>query len=83
MRTAAIILALHALSAQADIGYTHRKEGTCSRLQGGSYTCSSCPTERFQTPNCDNLCYSIYIKTVVSDGTEISECTQRCGSPVN
>lgn len=83
MRTAAIILALHALSAQADIGYTHRKDGTCSPFQGGGYTCSSCSTKHFETSDCDNLCYAIYTTIAHTDGSETTTCTQRCGRAVN
>lgn len=83
MRTAAIILALHALSAQASIGYTERKDGTCSPFYTGGYACSSCSTQHFHTSNCDGLCYAIYTVTVTDDGAETRTCTQRCGSAVN
>lgn len=83
MRTAAIILALHALSAQANIGYTERKDGTCSSYQEGGYVCSSCPTKHFETSGCDGQCYAIYTVTVTSDRTETRTVTQRCGNRVN
>lgn len=83
MRTAAIILALHALSAQADMSYTHREDGRCSSFYRGGYVCSSCPTKSFDTSDCDGLCYKIFTTTTHSDGTETTTCTQRCGKAVN
>lgn len=83
MRTAAIILALPALSTQTSIGYTHIEEGTCSPFYRGGYICSSCPDEHFKTSDCDGLCYKMLITTAHDDGTETTTCTHRCGSKVN
>lgn len=83
MRTAAIVLALHALSAQANMSYTRREDGTCSPFYTGGSVCSCCSSTHFETSDCDGLCYEIYTTTVHSDGRETSKRTQRCGKAVN